>query len=120
MPSTPAYYDTAGTALRGLLFLSLRDTGYVLRYTLADNLGGGGTATWGTAGTVWCRVDPLGGGDVQQADRIDDRTTHLITVPALTDVQGRDHFVISGITFEVTAVRNRTSPQLTVLEATKA
>lgn len=113
-------HDSTPTTLRGLRFFALSDTGYVLRGTFADNLGGGGTYTFGTVGTVSCRVDPIGGGEDLIANRIDERTTHRITVPPQTDVEAEDRFEISGIgEFEITAVEVRTDEQVRVLEATE-
>lgn len=106
--------------LRGALFLGLSDTGYVLRPTVVDDLGGGGTSTFGTAGTYPCRVDPAGGGESSLADRISERTTHRISLPPMTDVRSSDRFKVSGVTFEITAVRTRTEEDLRVLEVTKA
>lgn len=113
--------DVPITQLRGLAFLSLRETGYILRGSVTDNLGGGGTMTFGTAGTVACRVDPMGGGEQEIANRIDERTTHRITVPPQTNVSAKDRFNVSGVgTFEITAVRIRTDEQVRILEAVEA
>lgn len=112
--------DSAPDQLRGLAFLRLADTGYILRGTVVDNGGGGGTTTFGTAGTVFCRVDPLGGGESVIANRLDERTTHHITVPAQTVIDAADQFRVSGETYEITAVRARTQEQVRVLEATEA
>lgn len=119
-PISTTLHDNVPTRLRGLAFLSLSDTGYIMRGTFTDNLGGGGTYTFGTAGTVACRVDPVGGGEALVANRIDERTTHRITVPPETNVSAKDRFKVQGIgEFEITAVRIRTSEQVRILEATE-
>ena len=116
----PRFYDLPVTTLRGLPYFGLSETGYVVRGSFTDNQGGGGSMTLGTVGTVDCRVDPLGGGESVIADRIDERTTHRISVPPGTDVSAKDRFVVSGIgAFEITAVPVRTSEQVRVLEATE-
>lgn len=120
MGITPSYYSTAGTALRGLAYLALSDTGYILRGSVTDNLGGGGTLTWGTAGTVWCRVAPAGGAETEMAEGIFGRDAYTITVPALTNVTTADRFKADGIEFEIAAVNTRTDEQLRTLDATRA
>lgn len=118
MPLATKLHDVRPTTLRGLRFMALSDTGYVLRGTVTDNAGGGGTMTFGTAGTFACRVDPLGGGESRIAERVDERTTHLITVPPGADVSAADRFRVSGFgDFEITAVAVRTDEAVRVLEA---
>jgi hypothetical protein len=139
-------YDSVPTRLRGLAFLSLSDTGHVLTRTMVDSRGtvmvggtwGGsqgtvyfpGTGTAGTftggqvetftAGTaIPCRVDPMGGEEGTVANRIDERTTHRITVPPQTVVSARDRFSTTAGTYEITAVRTRTQEPVRILEATE-
>lgn len=112
MPLSTFLNGRAPTRLRGLMMLSLSDVGTWLTRTYTDDTGGGATATWGTAGTaIPCRIDPLGGnGRSMTAGRVDERSTHLITVPPGTDVSTSDRFAVSGRgTFEVTAARERTA-----------
>jgi SPP1 family predicted phage head-tail adaptor len=117
-PISTSLHDNVPTTLRGLRFLALSDTGYILRGTVTDNQGGGGTYTFGTVGTVDCRVEPIGGGEGVIANRVDERTTHRITTPPGTDVNAKDRFQIVGIgEFEITAVDVRTDEQVHVLEA---
>jgi hypothetical protein len=105
-----------GTAiqLRGLAWLALSDFGEVGRGTFISDGGGGGTQTWAySSGTVPCSVDPFGTGgqdEVLVADRLDDRSTHIITTPAGTNVTRADRFRVLGRgTYEVTAVRTATA-----------
>lgn len=120
MPISTSAHNITPTTLRGLTFLALSETGYVLTRTLGDDSGGGQTGTW-TAGTALaCRVDPLGGDESVIADRIDQRTTHRITVPPDTSVTAQDRFAVTTFgTFEITAVRTRTDEQVRILEATE-
>ena len=63
----------------------------------------------------------MGGGEGVIADRLDERTTHRITVPPQADVNAEDRFKIDGIgEFEITAVRIRTQEQVRILEAVEA
>jgi hypothetical protein len=99
------------TRLRGLAWLSLSDTGHVVRGSATSDSGGGVSTVWGTASTVVCRIDPIGdrGQGRTTGGRIDERSTHVVTLPAGTDVVADDRFLIVGRgTFEVTAVRERT------------
>lgn len=96
---------------RGLLWLSLSDTGTVLRGTVTDDTGGGGTTTWVSAGTVECRLDPLAERGMSRVTggRINERSTHLVTTPPLSTIEASDRIAIAGRgTFEITAVRERT------------
>lgn len=120
MPLTTTLFDCVPDQLRGLRFLALSDTGYLVRGTVTDNAGGGGTYTFGTAGTFACRVDTLGGGESVIADRLDERTTHRITLPPESVVEAADRFVVNGETYEITAVRTRTQEQVRVCEAVEA
>lgn len=104
--------------LRGLMWLSLADTGYILANTVTSDSGGGGTSVWGTAGTAECRVDPMSGNETSIAGRIDDRSTHRITLPPGTPVTTENRILVSGRgTFEVTAVRAPTREWVRVVEA---
>lgn len=105
--------------LRGLQLLALTDTGLVLTRTTVSDAGGGATQTWGTAGTVPCRIDPLSNRTDRTltAGRISERSTHLVTLPDGTTVETDDRFAITGRgTFEVTAVQDRTSQRTLVIE----
>ncbi len=94
--------------LRGLAFLALSDVGHLSRGTVVDDAGGGGSVTEVLSGTIPCRIDPLSGGERDLAGRISERSTHVLSVPAGTDLSARDRFVIDGRgTFEVTATRQR-------------
>lgn len=119
-PLASSLHDDVPTQLRGLAFLALSDTGYLLRGTFVDNGGGGGTYSFGTAGTFACRVDPLGGGEQVIANRLDERTTHHITLPPESVVEAADQFKVNGETYEITAVRARTQELVRVLEAVEA
>jgi hypothetical protein len=77
---------------RGILWLSLTDSGrFLVRGTASDSGGGvtetyapAGTAVW-TAGTIYpCRIDALGGGEGEVAERVSDRSTHVVTIAAGT------------------------------------
>jgi hypothetical protein len=115
-----------GTAiqLRGLQWLSLSDVGHYVTQVSTDDQGGGVTQVW-AAGSVDipCRVDPIGTGRERGmvGGMIDERTTHVVTVPAGSTVTADSRFVIDGRgTFEVTAVRDRTAEHFRVVEVVAA
>jgi len=108
------------TQLRGLLWLSLSDTGQVGTRTPVSDTGGGASETWSYGSSVACRVDPINRADSEEvvAGRLSDRSTHLITTPPGTSVNLAQRFqVVNRGTFEVTAVRMRTGQWATFFEA---
>lgn len=111
MPFSTFLDGRSATQLRGLEWLSLSDTGHVVRATATDDSGGGISQVWQTAGSALpCRLDPVSTGPGRvTGGRIDERSTHMVTVPAGTAVGAGERFAIDGRgTFEVTAVRDRT------------
>lgn len=110
--------DRPPTRLRGLLWLALTDVGQVATRTSTSDAGGGATETWVSGPDIPCRVDPLTSSETEVADRLSDRSTHLITTPPDTVVTSNDRFVITGRgTFEVTVVRVRTGQGAQLFEA---
>jgi SPP1 family predicted phage head-tail adaptor len=93
------------------------ETGQVLTSVYASDSGGGATATV-TAGTaVACRLDALSGNEGETADRISDRSTHIVSLPANTAIDVADDFQISGGSiYEVTAVRDYSDELTRVIE----
>lgn len=104
--------------LRGLLWLSLSDVGTRLSLSSTDDSGGGASQTWGTAGTaIPCRIDPLTPVSGVIGGRVDERSTHLVTIPPGGTVLPSDRFVVGGRgTFEVTATRQQTAELSTTFE----
>lgn len=119
MPLT-SFHKAPLIQLRGIAWMALEDTGYVMRGSTTDDLGGGGTYTFGTAGTYACRIDPLSSQGGEVADQVNERSTHVISVPPLADINTKDRFRISGSDYEITAVRSRTQEPIRELEAVKA
>jgi len=110
--------DTAPTQLRGLLWISLTDIGHVETRTATSDSGGGATQVWAAGSDIACRVDPLTSVEQLSADRISDRSTHLITTPPGTTATTAARFVIDDRgTYEITAVRERTGQSAQLFEA---
>lgn len=103
---------------RGLIWLGLSDTATIIAGTVASDSGGGVTQTWAVTGTVDCRIDPLSGGrNGVTGGAIDERSTHVVTVPSDTAVGVANRVAIAGRgTYEVTAVRDRTDQLTQVFE----
>jgi len=103
--------------LRGLAWLSLSDTGIRQTASNTSDSGGGVTSSWVAAGTFACRIDPLGASSRLTGGQIDERSTHVVTVPPDAGVGAGDRFAISGRgSFEVTAVHQRTREWLSSFE----
>lgn len=100
----------------------LADEASIERATKTPKEGGGRDVSWAELASVPCNIAPLAGGEVATmgqsgnsgtaGDRIDDRTTHVLTVPFETDITEADRVVVSGATYEVTLVRKRGSWEL--------
>ena len=113
---------------RGVLWLGLSETGrWLVRGTASDGGGGvtetytpAGTAAWNTTTNVDCRIDSLGGGEGETAERISDRSTHVVTLHAGTASISTDwDFQIQNRgRYEVTAIRENTGEMATRFEAT--
>ena len=107
---------------RGIAWLSLSETGNVLKHSVSSDSGGGQTESYAQQSSVPCRIDPLGGAGIKQgevAGRISDRSNYLITLPAGTEITLDDDFQITGVgRFEITALRLTTSEFLRQVEAT--
>lgn len=94
---------------RGLVTEALSESGNTITAGVTDDAGGGASFSETAGSTLICRLDSLGGTEGERADRLSDRSTHLLTLPAGAAVATTDTFQISGRgTFEVTAVRENT------------
>lgn len=105
---------------RGLITEALTESGYTISGTVVSDGGGGGSVTAVNGGTVACRIDSLAsqGDESAVANRISDRSTHLLTLPPGSSVTTEDQFYVIGRgTYEVTAVREHTGEFSTVFEA---
>lgn len=111
MPISTFLNGRPSQRLRGLAFFSLSELGYSQALTTVSDGGGGGTASWTSGGTIACRIDPLGGADARViGGRIDERSTHVVTIPAGGTIPTDARFAIIGRgTFEVTATHQRTA-----------
>lgn len=97
-----------------MTLLLLGATARVWKRTTSVTDGGGTTTTWSPSANYPCRIAPVGGGLGEGvADEISDRTTHIVTLPAYTEVEEADQIEVGGAgLYEVTAVRKRTFDEL--------
>jgi hypothetical protein len=102
------------TATRGLTFF-MPETGGIVTSTFTSDSGGGATATRGTV-TSPCRIDALAGNESEVANRISDRSTHIVSFPAETTVTSENDLVIGSTEYEITAVRDYTGELTRVVE----
>jgi len=119
MPISTFLNGRAPTRLRGLQWLALSDTGSVLTRVSTSDSGGGASQSWTAGSAMSCRIDPIGdrGDSRVVGGRIDERSTHIVTVPAGASVAVTARFSITGRgTFEVTVVRERTAEFTQVFE----
>ena len=93
----------------------LSATGRVWHRTTEVTDGGGTTDSWTPGANLPCRIAPIGGGEdgTRPGDRISDRTTHVVTLPAYTTIAETAQVEVGGAgLYEVTAVRERTFDEL--------
>lgn len=110
-----ALKDTPPT--RGLASSALTESANVLGGSIVDDGGGGGTFSVTTGGTIPCRIDTLAGSEREIANRISDRSTHLVTLPANTAITTTNDLAIAGRgTFEVTAVQEHSNEPIRFVE----
>lgn len=101
----------------------LPDEATLKRPTYAPDGGGGRTQIWTVVGTLRCRLEPYGGAtsargaggesDTHPGERLESRTSHMVSLPADADVRLTDRLEINGVTFEVNVVRVRAAWELT-------
>lgn len=86
------------------------------RVAVNDGAGGVGSGYVADPTTVACRIAPVAGGERipgsgraggLAGDRVNDRSTHILTLPAGTVVEEPDRFMVDGVTYEITLVRKR-------------
>jgi head-tail adaptor len=111
-------HGSATPGLRGAMLLGLSETGTPQTLTSTTDAGGGATQAWVNRTAIPCRIDPMGSGQgPTTGGRLDERSTHLVTVPPRTTINLTDRFVITARgTFEVTAVHQETDGAATVFE----
>lgn len=98
---------------------ALPGTAVIYSQQYVSDGGGGGSQTWTAAGTVSCRVAPLGGDERLLGGRISPDADSVITLPWDASVTENSRVVTSAGTFNVEHVRDRDYELTTRLEARK-
>ncbi len=117
--------------MRGALWLGCSETGrFLVRSGTADGGGGyreiytpAGTAAWANTTNYDCRIDALGGGEGEVAERVSDRSTHVVTFHAGTITASElslsnDLQIENRGRYEITAIREHTGEMATQIEVT--
>jgi SPP1 family predicted phage head-tail adaptor len=74
--------------------------------TVADG-GGGLTETWATFQTLWARVAPVSGREVEASGRLTSVETYLIYIRYRTDILTGMRIIWNGKTLNIRSVDNR-------------
>jgi hypothetical protein len=87
----------------------LPSTATILTHSQTPDTGGGFTETYTAGQPMACRLAPIGGGEDggRGGERINERTTHVLTLMAETTIAEPDRVTVDGRTYEVTLVRKR-------------
>lgn len=89
---------------------ALWGTAVIQSQTYVSDGGGAGTVSWAAAGTVDCRIAPLDGREATVGERIAADAEYVATLPATAAVTTNSRLLIGGGTFNIAAIRDRTSP----------
>lgn len=99
------------------------DMAVILGPATAGDGEGGESEDWVRVGESPCRLDPYGGpnssrgaggeGKGHAGERIDPRTSHIVTLPANTPVDLEQRLEIDGVVFEINVLRRFGSWELT-------
>ena len=98
---------------------ALPDTAAIRRITRTSDGAGGHTESEATVTTVACRMAQIGNGSERLiAERLSLAESVVVTMPYGTDVRLTDRLLISGVTWEVVAILERSwSTALRVIAA---
>lgn len=82
----------------------LRERVTLAEETVTDDSGGGGALTWRTVATVWGKVWPISGREVELANGQASMVSTLIVVRYRTDVTAGMRCVVNGNAYNIRAV----------------
>ena len=92
------------SAMRASVADLMDTTAYILRLSYTPDGYGGIVPTWGTAGTVTVRLDPLRGGEALQGGAVQPFHGWQLTAPYDTDLQDVDRVKIGANEYAVKSV----------------
>lgn len=101
--------------MRGVAAEALDGTAVIQTEQFVSDGGGGGTATWVSAGTVACRIAPYtqsSAGESLEGGQVMNDAEVIVTMPAETAVESNARIICGGRTYTAVAIRRR-SQELT-------
>lgn len=87
----------------------LQSTCQIFARTTAQSGGGGVTESWNPGADIPCRIAPISARERRAAgSRISDESTHVVTLPAYTEIEATSRLQIDGAGgYSVTGIRTR-------------
>lgn len=107
--------------MRSTAGAALPDSAVIQTQSVVSDGGGGGTTTWTASGTVDCRIAPASMDEDELGGRVASEADFIVTMPHDAAVTTDSRLIISGGTFNVEAVLERSweiSTRLHVCEVT--
>lgn len=85
----------------------LLNTGRILRYSKVSDGAGGWKESYVPGPELPCAIAPIGrtGSSSTTGDRLNEASTHVVTVPAATEVSAPDRCEVEGVVYSITALR---------------
>lgn len=102
--------------------MGLDGTLTILEYSEVDDGAGSIESTWTPGATVRMRLDPIGSssrGLGARADRLNETSSHIATLLNAPEVTPEDRVSINGVTWIITAKRERSDPLVQRVEVRK-
>lgn len=96
-------------SMRSTAAEALDGTAVIQTQQFVSDGGGGGSTTWTASGTVACRKAPfsISGGEAVQGERISPDSEVVFTFPAEMSIDHNARIVYDEVTYEATAIRQR-------------
>lgn len=101
---------------------ALPDSAVIQAQTITSDGGGAGTTTWTASGTVDCRLAPASNFSAREGmlgGRIATDSDYIVTVPTTASVTTDSRLVISGGTFNVESILDRSYEIATRIHVTE-
>ena len=99
--------DVELESMRTVAAEALPGTAVIQTLSQSSDGGGGYSETWTAAGTVDCRIAPLAGTEREMGDRIANDSDHILTLPTSASIDTNSRVIVSGGTFAVEHIRDR-------------
>ena len=90
------------------------DTGYILTLAYTQDGYGGVVETWGTAGTISCRVDAISGRELLAGGAVQPFFSYRLTAPYDTILTEAQRVQVGGETYAIKSVDNGKSDAISL------